>query len=122
VSFHTVGQNLAHVFWHLGWLRHVYGRTLNLRCCVFDGQVSETPAHLVALEWRDEDPSFALLAGTASTSKTMNVRISIAGKTDLEDMGDIWEVHTAGCDVGREQNAGVAYTEVLCGAGTLCLG
>jgi hypothetical protein len=69
---------------------------------VDEWQVAETTADFSLLKGCEEDPALALLAGTTGTSETMDIGFAVTGKTDLDDVSDVGEVHSSGCDVGGE--------------------
>ena len=52
----------------------------------------------------------------------MDVRVALTGKTDLDDVCDFWEVHTAGCYIRGEEDTRLRMAEVICGTSTLLLG
>jgi hypothetical protein len=90
------------VFWDLGGLRHIDGCTLEFICCLYERQIPETTGHFTFLKGCEENPAFALLACTGGTSETMDVGFALAGKTDLDDVRDIGEIHsTEGCCVSE---------------------
>jgi hypothetical protein len=51
----------------------------------------------------------------------MNIRVTFAGETDLQHVCYVGEVHSSGCDIGREEDTGFRVSEGVCGfgAGTL---
>ena len=95
VCLNAVGQDLSDGLGDLCGLRHVYGRTLEIAGGIGKGQVPKTSADLGAFVRRKEDPTLALLACTASTTKTMNVGFAIAWETDLDDVRHIGEIHSS---------------------------
>jgi hypothetical protein len=114
-------EDLANVLGNLGGLAHIDSGSLKLGCGVAEGQAAETAADLVPLKGRNDQPALALLAGTTCTAETMDVGLAVTGETDLDHVGDVGEIHTASCDVGREEDARLAVAEVIRSAGALAL-
>ena len=115
-------ENLADVLGNLSGLAHVDSSSLELVCCVIEGQTTEAATNLALLEGCQDDPALTLLTGTACATKTVDVGLAVTGKTDLNDVGDVREIHTTRCHIGGEENARFAGAEVVRGAGTLGLG
>jgi hypothetical protein len=106
-------EDLANVLRNLGGLTHIDIGGLKLGCGIAEGQAAKTAADLVPLKGCDDQPALALLAGTTGTAETVDVGLAVTGKTNLDHVGDVGKVHTASCDVGREENARLAVTEVI---------
>jgi len=103
-------------------LGHVDRGAIEFVCGVDKGQVAKTTMQLVILERGEDNPALAFLAGTAGTAKTMNICVAFAGKSDLDDVGDIGEVHSSSGDVTREEHASLCRAEVFCSTSALLLG
>lgn len=106
-------EDLANVLGNLGGLAHIDSGSLKLGCGIAEGQAAETAADLVLLKGRDDQPALALLASTTGTAETVDVGLAVTGETDLDYVGDVGKVHTASCDVGREEDARLAVAEVI---------
>ena len=106
-------EDLANVLGNLGGLAHIDSGSLKLGCGIAEGQATETAADLVPLKGCDIQPALALLAGTTGTAETVDVGLAVTGETDLDYVGDVGKVHTASCDVGREEDARLAVAEVI---------
>jgi hypothetical protein len=94
---------------------------LDFASSVNERQVAKATADFSLLIGCEEDPALSLLAGTTGTSETMDVGFTVAGKTNLDNVSDIGEVHSSCCDVGGEEDTGFSVAEVVCCTGTLCL-
>jgi hypothetical protein len=53
----------------------------------------EALRHFASLQGAKNDPAFSFLSCTAGTAETMNVRLAIPGKANLDDVSDLWKVH-----------------------------
>jgi hypothetical protein len=51
----------------------------------------------------------------------MNIGVALTGETNLNDVGHFGEIHSTGCYVRGEENAGLCETEVICSPRTLLL-
>ena len=121
VRLQAVRQDLGNVLWYLSRLAHVDGCSLQLVRHVRERQVAKTAVDFLPLKWSNNQPALTLLARTTSTSKTVNVRLTVTRETHLNDVSDIWEVHTAGRHIRREQNARLGEAEVVCSPCALSL-
>lgn len=79
-----------------------------------DGQSRKTSSDLVSLERCQEDPALSLLTGTTCATETMNVGVAFSGKTNLEDVSNVREVHSSSSDIGGKQDSRVGMTEAIC--------
>jgi hypothetical protein len=122
MRLNTVCEYFANVLWNFGRLAHIHGRSLKLACSISERQVAETTTHFGLLEGSQEEPALSFFAGTTSAAETVDVRVALAGETDLNDVGYFGEVHTAGCYVRGEEDTRFSVAEVICGTGTLLLG
>ena len=106
-------EDLANVLGNLGGLAHIDSGSLKFGCGIAEGQAAEAAADLVSLKGCDDQPALALFAGTTGTAETVDVGLTVTGETDLDYVGDVGKVHTASCDVGREEDARLAVAEVI---------
>lgn len=70
----------------------------------------------------EEGSGTASVAGTTSTTDTMNVIIDVGGEVVVDNMGDIGNIETTSGDGGGNQDGSVTLTEGLEGHFTLPLG
>lgn len=47
----------------------------------------------------DDQPALTLLVLSASSSKTMDVRLTVSRSVHLDDMGDVGEIHSTSRDI-----------------------
>lgn len=73
------------------------------------------------LKGRQDEPSLALLSSTTGTTQTVNIRLAFARETHLDDVCDVWEVHTTCGYIRREEDARLSEAEVVSGPCSLCL-
>lgn len=73
---------------------------------------------LAGLGLGDNEVADTGLAGTGGTAETMDVGLLGAGGGDLDNVGDVGEIHSASNNVGRQHNSGLGALEVVGGAGT----
>lgn len=114
-------EDLGHVLGHLSLVGEIDPGRLE-RFVFVDGELVETLAELILVEGGKDEVALALLAGTTGTADTVDVRVAIPGKANLDDVAHVGEVHTASGNVGREQDARLGEAEVVGGPGALCLG
>jgi hypothetical protein len=88
-------EDLANLFRNLGGLAHVDFGSLEVSSCVDKRQAAETAADLALLKGCQDDPALTLLASTTSAAKTVNVGFTVAGKTNLDYVRNIGEVHSS---------------------------
>lgn len=62
-----------------------------------DRKTRETASGFIHLHVRDDQPAFAILSCSCGTAKTMDVCLAISGEMNLNDMGDVGEVHASCC-------------------------
>ena len=121
VRFNALLQYCVDVLWDLGDLAHVKSGNFEFTSSIGERQITETAADFVLLKRSKEQPSLTLLSGTTSTTKTMDVRVTLTGKTNLDDVRDLWEIHTTGSHIGREEYTRLGRTEIICSPSTLSL-
>lgn len=116
-----IRENLCDVLRELGRFAHVNGGSLEHIGGVDKRQVAKTTADFLLLKGRDEQPALTLLTGTSSTTETMDVGVALTGETNLDDVGDFGEIHSTGCYIRGEEDAGLCETEIICSPRTLLL-
>jgi hypothetical protein len=121
VCLSNVLEDLANVLGNLGGLAHIEFGSFKLACGILERETTETTADLALLKRRENNPTLTLLASATSATETVDVGLTVTGETDLDDVGDIREVHATCCDVGGEENTRLAGAEIVRSAGTLCL-
>ena len=114
-------ENLCRLGWKLRVLGHVDLRGVEARVG-HDWQAAEHAARVLHLHGGEQNVAVAGLVATAGTSDAVDVLVAIWWKTDLDDMGDVGEVHAAGCYVGRDENGGCGAAETVRHASALLLG
>lgn len=117
-----LAQNGGRVGGDLGFAGHVHEGGLQGGVVGLEGQVLEAVGEFATFELGDDEPAFAFLAGTGGAADAVDVGVATGGETDLDDVGDVGEVHATGCHVGGEQDAGLAVAEAFSCAGALVLG
>jgi hypothetical protein len=122
VCLNAVLKDLADILGDLGGLAHIDLRSLELVCGVLEGHAAELARNFLLVEGRDDQPALAFLAGATGAADAVDVGLAVAGKTNLDYVGDVGEVHSAGCDIRGEQDTRLACAEVVGSAGTLSLG
>ena len=113
VCLGDVLENLANVLGNLGRLAHINDSSLKLGCGIAEGQTAKAAADLILLKGCDKQPALALLAGTTGTAETVDVGLTVTWETDLDHVGDVGKIHTASCDVGREEDTRLAVAKVI---------
>jgi hypothetical protein len=69
----------------------------------------------------EKEPALTLLAGASGTAKTVDVGLGVTGDTNLNDVGNVREIHTTGSHVRGEQDTSGGSTEALGAASALGL-
>lgn len=88
-----------------------------IRCNDVEFDFFQSVLRKEGLIFRQDEDASAFRTGTRCTAQTMNVRFLVGGKPDLEDVGDIREVHTAGDDISSYENGTCGCAE---GVGDVC--
>ena len=122
VRLDAVRKNLSNILRYFGSLAHVHGCAFQFACRVYKGQIRKTAAEFLLFKGCENQPALTFLSSTTGAAKAMDVRVALAGETDLNNVRDVGEVHTSGRDVGREEDARLAEAEVVCGPSPLGLG
>lgn len=82
-------------------------------------KLSESDLRVDVAEEEVSDASAALdILSSSGTADTVDVLLAVRRSTDLDDVGDVGEVHATGGDVRREQNGVFTASESICGFGT----
>lgn len=92
------------------------------RVVALDGETRKSAASHGELDIRNDDPALTGLVGTAGTSKTMNVLLAVGGSVELDDVGNVGEIHATSGNVGREENTGGGALELIGGTSSGVLG
>lgn len=88
----------------------------------FNGEAVEQAAVLLHFDAGKERPALTSLMGSSCSAETVDVLVSSLGEADLDDVGDVGEIHASRCHVGGEEYAGFRAAEHFCRAGSLLLG
>lgn len=76
-----------------------------------DGHPAQQETEVAVFEVRDEEPAFAGFVGAGGAADAVDVAVTVAGKTELDDVCYVGEVHATGCDVGGEEDGGGGAAE-----------
>jgi hypothetical protein len=76
----------------------------------------------LAFHWAHQRDSDSALSGAAGTADTVNVVFLYRRELEVDDVGQAWDVQTACCDIGCDQQAHTAIPELLEGCFALILG
>ena len=60
-----------------------------------------------------EQPAFTFLASTTCAAETVNVGLTVTRNTNLDDVGNIREIHTTSSHIRGEQDTLTSLAEVV---------
>lgn len=117
----SLDKDRGDVSWKLSVLGHIDLGGLELSVWL-DWQTAEHLATLLHLEIGDEDVSLTSLVTTAGTSDPVDVLVTVWWETDLDNVGDTWEIHSTGSHIRGDEDGRWKLAEALRNASTLLLG
>lgn len=116
----SLDEDSGNISWELGVLGHINLCGLELGVWL-DWQTAKHLATLLHLKIGDEDVSLSGLVSTAGTSDSVNVLVTVWWKTDLDDVGDTWEIHATGGHIRGNEDGGRQLAEALRNTSALLL-
>lgn len=55
-------------------------------------------------------------SGAAGAANAVDVGLGLVGDVDIDDKGDVFDIHSTGCDIGCDKNGKSSFFEFLEGA------
>ncbi|KAI6757724.1 hypothetical protein HG531_003549 [Fusarium graminearum] len=108
----VVGSSLAALDIGLGTLK---------RGVLCDGKTLKHLASNANRGVREDQPTLTLLVLSTGSSKTVNVRLTVSGSINLNNVCHVGEIHSTSGDIGREENTRLGLTESVGGSLALVL-
>lgn len=105
----------------LAGISGVYGSALEL-IVALDGETGKSAPRHAELEVGNDKPALARLVGSAGTSETVNVLLPVGGSMELDDVGNVGEIHASSGNVGGEEDTGGGPLELISGTSSGVLG
>lgn len=110
------------LLWQLGGLRVLcVGRSALEGVVALDGKSGQLPPCVVDLFFPDDDPALTGLVGSACSAESVNVLLATGGNTELDNVGDVGEIHASGSYIGGNEDARLGLPEVISSPCTISL-